>query len=394
MTMSVRFLPVAFLALAAFAGAAIADDLQVIVGFHGKSDPGVFAKHGGAAENEVESLGIVAGRIPAGKLKHLAGEPGVAFVEERLVRQTTQDPNDPFYNYSDPTFRQSDDFAAGGFPAAWSVSTGSGVRVAVLDTGVQKDHVDIGSGATGKVKIGKNFTTGPSSDYSDKNGHGTHTAGTVGAKTNNGVGVAGAGYSCELAIGKVLGNAGGYDDWIANGILWAADKKQGNAKVISMSLGGPGLSTVLNNALNSASASGVVIVAAAGNEGKDGKDSYPGAHPACISVAAVDTTGMMASWSNFGPTVDIAATGVNITSTYTKNRVATLSGTSMACPHVAGAAALVWATNPSASAQSVRDRLINSATQLADGQPTTKDAQGNDVAGTIKLLNAGAAVAQ
>lgn len=365
------------LTLAVAPAIAAADDVAVIVGFHGDADPGIFAKHGGSAGADLSSLHAHAGRVPAAELRALRREPGVAYVEEDVVRQKTDVvPNDYFY-----AAYQADDFGLIRCPAAWGVSTGAGIRVAVLDTGCQLNHPDIGFGSTGKAKVWKNFTTtGKSSDVADKNGHGTHTAGTVGAKTNNGTGVAAAGFNCELAIGKVLGPQGGYDSWIAAGINWAW--QTAGAKVISMSLGGPGVTTTLQNAVDNAWTNNMVIVAAAGNNSSNAS-FYPAAYTNCISVAATDSVGTLATFSNYGVTVDIAAPGVDIASTYKGSQYALLSGTSMATPHVAGVAALVRSKDPAATNATVRSRLETTATVFV----ATPD-------GPLSLLDAYAAVIQ
>lgn len=361
------------LAAVLFPAAAFADDVNVIVGFHGKSDSGIFARHGGVAETDLSALQACAGHVPPGKIKSMRAEPGVAYVEEDLVREASDAvvPNDKYY-----TQYQAGSFGLIRAPEAWGVSTGAGVRVAVLDTGCLTSHTDI----SGKVKITKNFTTKKAStDVTDNDGHGTHTAGTVGAKTNNGTGVAAAGFNCELAIGKVLGPAGGYDSWIAAGIDWA--RQTAGAKVVSMSLGGPGAGTTLEDAVNAAWNGGLVVVAAASNDASSAP-SYPAAYENCISVAAVDNAGALASWSNYGPTVDIAAPGVSILSTYKKNGYAFLSGTSMATPHVAGVAALVWASPFGTSPAAVRAQIERCAKLNVTGAN----------AGTLHVLDAAAAV--
>lgn len=354
---------------------AAAQEVAVIVGFHGDADPGIFARHGGSPGTDLGSIGAQAGRVPAGRLRALKAEAGVAYVEEDIVRQATVTPNDTHY-----AAYQADDFGLINAPAAWDLSTGSGIRVAVLDTGCQLNHPDIGSGASGKVKVWRNFSSGKATDVADKNGHGTHTAGTVGARTNNGTGVAGAGFNCELAIGKVLGPKGGYDSWIAAGLNWSW--QTANAKVVNMSLGGPGSSSTLQNAVDAAWNNGLVVVAAAGNESSSAP-SYPAAYTNCISVAATDSSANLASFSNFGSTVDLAAPGVSIASTYKGSAYVLMSGTSMASPHVAGVAALVWASSHGSSNTNVRARLEGTATLPVAGAN----------AGSLKVVDAYASLA-
>jgi hypothetical protein len=213
----------------------------------------------------------------------------------------------------------------------------------------------------------KNFTT--SSTVDDLYGHGTHCAGIAAATTNNSIGVAGVGFNTSLMNVKVLGdNGSGQYSWIANGITWAADN---GAKVISLSLGGSSGSYTLQNAVNYAWNKGVVVVAAAGNNGNTAS-VYPAYYSNCIAVAATDQNDAKASFSTYGSWVDVAAPGVSIYSTLPNhsNSIGTtnygsLSGTSMSTPHVAGLAALVWATSYGTSNTSVRSRIESTADAIS-----------------------------
>ncbi len=313
----------------------------------------IHARHGGSVIAEIPQLGIQVVKIPYGKALAKAGnyksERAIEFCEPDFVAYAIGTPNDPYFGSQwGMTKIQA--------PDAWDVTTGqSAVRIAILDTGVDQDHQDLAS----KIVANKNFTT--SSTVDDRYGHGTHVAGIAAAATNNGLGVAGVGYSCSIMNVKVLDdNGSGYYSWIANGITWAADN---GAKVISMSLGGSSGSSTLQSAVNYAWSKGVVLVAAAGNNGNTAA-TYPAYYANCIAVAATDQNDMKASWSSYGSWVDVAAPGVEILSTLPNhtNKIGasnygSLSGTSMATPHVAGLAGLIWASSYGTSNTDVRSRI-------------------------------------
>ncbi|QFQ28587.1 S8 family peptidase [Bacillus thuringiensis] len=233
-------------------------------------------------------------------------------------------------------------------PAVWEKSEkGKDIVVAVLDTGCQTDHVDLKDRIIG----GKNFTTDNNSDpnnYSDLNGHGTHVAGTIAATENN-QGVLGVAPQAKLLILKILaGNGKGSYEWIINGINYAVNWRGANGekvRVISMSLGGPQDVPELHQAVKNAVNNDILVVCAAGNRG-DGKDttdelSYPGAYPEVVEVGAVDLNKKIAVFSESNKNVDLVGPGVGILSTYKGGGYATLSGTSMATPHISGGAALI-----------------------------------------------------
>jgi serine protease len=234
-----------------------------------------------------------------------------------------------------------------GMPGAWKQGNGKGAIVAVIDTGVTK----VGDLADTKFVPGYNFVTN-NADAADDHGHGTHVAGTIAESTNNGIGVAGVAYGASIMPLKVLSARGsGSLGGIAQAIRWAADH---GANVINMSLGGPMAAGTLASAVKYAHGKGVVVVAAAGNDGR-GRVSYPARYPGVIAVAATQDDGATTFYSNWGPEIDIAAPGGNtrgnanggvlqhtvVPGDTSRTDYLYFMGTSMAAPHVAGVAALV-----------------------------------------------------
>ncbi len=323
-------------------------------------------------------------------------DPRVRYAEPDYLVRTAETPNDP-------SFDQQYDMVTINAPAAWGITHGSAsVKIAILDCGIYEAHPDL----VGKVVARQDFSNSDSGT-DDRCNHGTHVAGTVSANTNNSVGVAGVGYNTLLLNGKVLGDGGtGYDTQIAAGIRWAADN---GAKVINMSLGGPGAcAQTFQDAIDYAWAKKVVVVVAAGNNGGAGT-MQPADCAHVVSVASTDANDLKSSFSNFGGWVTLAAPGSNIYSTVNPalNNGAlygTKSGTSMATPHVAGLAGLIWATRFGTDAAAVVAQLestadaivgtgtywqygrINAATAVSGGTPITTGLSATTVAAGTQAL--------
>lgn len=317
----------------------------------------VHGEKGGRAKKTLRGIDVQVVDVPKGKEKAKAREyeddPDVEFAEVNGVYQAVQaanEPNDPRateqWQYKNTRYATTnkgdiDAYEAwnGGSTTAWDGGTtgSSSVAIAVLDTGIREDHEDL----QGKVTNSVNYTN--SSTNGDVHGHGTHVAGSAAALTNNQKGVAGTCPGCTLYNVKVLDDKGsGAWSWIANGITWAADN---GAKVINMSLGGSGGSGTVENAVNYAWGKGVVVVAAAGNSNTNAR-FYPAAYPNVVAVGATDRNDAKASFSNYGSSwVDVAAPGVGILSTTKDGGYQAWNGTSMATPHVAGEAGLIWSTD-------------------------------------------------
>jgi subtilisin family serine protease len=246
---------------------------------------------------------------------------------------------------------------------SWAISTGDPVKVGVIDTGIDLKHPDLQA----NIKGGYNAIN-PLKSANDDNGHGTHVAGII-AALNNSIGVVGVGPNINLYAIKVLNaNGSGYLSDVIEGLDWAVAN---GMQVVNMSLGTSQDVQSFHEAIVNAYNAGLTIVAAAGNSG--GTVSYPAAYPEVIAVSAIDQNNQIASFSSRGLEVDLAAPGVSIYSTYKGQSYATLSGTSMAAPHVSGAAALIIDTKKCdlnldgvCTPAEVQQRLEQTAIDLGD----------------------------
>ncbi|MFE9694056.1 S8 family serine peptidase [Micromonospora sp. NPDC005806] len=284
-----------------------------------------------------------------------------------------------------------------GAPEVWAAgNTGQGVDVAVLDTGVDNSHPDLADRIAGSASFVPNEGV-----FDDYVGHGTHVASTIA-----GTGAAsdgkekGVAPGARLHIGKVLGTKGGQDSWVLAGMEWAA--RDQHAKIINMSLGaGPTDGTdPLSQAVNQLSAeTGALFVIAAGNYGAPNTVASPGAADAALTVGAVDSSDQLADFSSQGPRVDdgglkpeITAPGVDVLAALSHNAqdgdhqgpYRTMSGTSMATPHVTGAAALLAATHPDWTGQQLKDALISSTKTTPQYTPDQAGAGRVDVAAAVR----------
>jgi subtilisin len=304
---------------------------------------------GGQVKHQFKYLNVVHVKLSEKAVWALQSKnPNIAFIEEdgkvEAIGQTTP--------WGIPHIK-ADSVQASGV-------TGSGVKVAILDTGIDGNHEDL------NVLGGASFISSEPNALQDGNGHGTHVAGTV-AGLNNTLGVLGVAPAADLYAVKVLDSSGsGSFSGIVQGIEWAIEN---DMDVINMSLGASSGSTTLQQVCDLAYNSGIVVVAAAGNSGTKGKRNtigYPAKYASVIAVGAVDSSNNRASFSSVGSELEVMAPGVNILSSVPGNGYDSYNGTSMASPHVAGAAALILAKYPSLSNVQVRDRLKNTATPLGD----------------------------
>jgi serine protease len=312
------------------------------------------------------------------QLKKSSLKQKTEYIEPNYIYQALEVPDDPEYP-------KQWNFRSINVEQAWDETKGSGITVAVIDTGVTK---------VPDLKITK-FTEGydfvnDRTEAVDDNGHGTHVAGTIAQSTNNGYGVAGIAYEATIMPIKVLsGSGGGTVADIAEAIKFAADR---NANVINLSLGGMGESNLLKEAVDYAYHKGVVVIAAAGNSNQNSA-AYPARYPHVISVAATDSTGEKAPYSNYGAGVDISAPGGSDTGKILQNTIdpstgesvfVGFQGTSMAAPHVAGVAALVQASGVTEPAE-VLKVLKQSARKLQEDPLNHFGAGHLDAGAAVKL---------
>ena len=351
------------------------EQVNVLVGFHGSPDKAVVESFGGRVYMELELIDALAATMSSSAAIRLLNHPKVSYIE----------PDDHVYSLElsgalPDTTVDVQAGALGGIQVvpwgvarvfgedsypfnAWEITTGRGVSVAILDTGIYREHEDI------EAAGGMNYSQTPQGsldyDYFDANGHGTHVAGIIGALDND-FGVVGISPGVDLYAVKILDESGlGTVSSVIDGIQWAVKEE---IPIINMSLYSSNYSRALNQACQHAYDNGHLLVAAAGNLGKeDGIEesvSYPAAYDSVIAVAASDETDQRAAFSSTGPQVELIAPGKEIWSTWTANSYYMYSGTSMASLHVVGAAALVWSVNPQLSNVLVREMLQQTAENL------------------------------
>jgi subtilisin family serine protease/uncharacterized protein YhfF len=385
---------------------------ELLIGFKGgvttAQQKQVLAKIGATEKRQFKqihgALAKVRGDATATALAQLRADPRVRYAEPNFVVSADVTPNDPFF--SRLWGLNNNGFPVSGrwgmpdadidAPEAWNVTTGSdAVTVAVIDTGIDYSHPDLSSqmwinpgencpgcrtdgidnDGNGYVDDwrGWDFANGDNNPMDD-NGHGTHVAGTIGAAGNNGIGVVGVNWHVRLLPLKFLSADGtGSTADAVSAVLYAADK---GATVLNNSWGGDDYSQALADAITVADTHGALFVAAAGNSGTDNDTmpTYPASYalPNVLTVAATDNSDQLAYFSNVGrKSVDLAAPGLNIYSTWPGGTYQYMSGTSMAAPHVSGAAALAKAAFPSATGVGLKALLLESVDPLSSLSSST-----------------------
>ncbi len=361
------------------------DDDHILVGWdrslpeQARAD--VHRQEGGEVANRLESIDVDVVEVPENQdpnewVARYQRHPQVAFAELNYKAEQTSVPSDVLFE-DQWGFHNTAQSVTGSLvrgvadwdidaPEAWDAAFGAGsfpstggTKVAIIDTGIDRAHAELFNkvqdcaSALAAIGIVTNGTC------SDDNLHGTHVAGTVAANTgNNALGVAGTAPDAQLAICKALNGAGvGFIADVAACIDWSTTT---GAKIISMSLGSEKGSSAEERAVKDASAKGLLVIAAAGN-GYDSAPNYPAFYPEVMSVASFNQAGVISDFSTCNSDVEIAAPGEDVWSTFPENTYGVISGTSMATPHVAGAAALIM-SELGLDAQQTRSKLKNTGT--------------------------------
>lgn len=330
-------------------GTALAVDRDVIIGYKkpvGAPEKKLITDNGGKVKKNLDVINAISVQIPENNMKNLKNDSNIKYI------------------VNDTVFKASDEYSS-----SWGVQyigsqsvhdqniNGTGVKIAILDTGIDYNHPDLSS----NYKGGYDFVFNDADPMDDSTGiavnsHGTHAAGIIAAQ-NNGVGPVGVAPKSDIYAVKVLDGAGfGMASFIISGIEWAMVN---DMDIISMSIESTENNTAILEAVNAANNSGILLVAAGGNDRTGaGTVKYPAAYDAVIAVTAIDQNGQKASFSPVDPKIEISAPGVNVLSTVIGGGYGTRSGTSMAAPHATGAAALIFSSNfPDVNGDGNRDNM-------------------------------------
>ncbi|MEI6179616.1 MAG: choice-of-anchor D domain-containing protein [Chloroflexales bacterium] len=365
--------------------------------------------------------------------QQLTASPDVLFAEPDAMLQPTLEPTDPYYSRTWHLWGVTPTNYGANLPAAWNITTGSAsIVTAIIDTGGRLTHEDLagrtlasnpGYDMIADVDVandgnGRDADPSDPGDYvtpaeatpgcgsSDSSWHGSHVGGTIGARANNGKGIAGINWTSPLLFVRALGKCGGYNSDVIDSVRWAAGlpvtgvpTNPNPARVLNLSLGGYGsCSAAFQTAVNAVTAAGAVMVVAAGNENEDAANAQPASCANVITVAATAKDGNRAWYSNYGALVELAGPGGDTTvdsgvystvdrGTYgpAGDAYASYQGTSMATPHVAGIVSLMLSANPALTPAQVLQILQKTVTPF----PVGSDCRGICGAG---IVNAGAAV--
>ena len=325
----------------------------VTIGFNENMDTAIIDEYNITNYTPHQLINAISADIPESTIHKIKKNPKIRYIEDDIYVHITKKAQLPPQLIDWGVYRVN-------APAAWNNTTGSGVKIAIIDTGINRKHPDL------TVSGGINLIGSlHNKKWNDDNGHGTHVAGIIAAR-NNSIGVLGVAPGAELYAVKVLDQyGGGRISDVIEGIEWAV---QNDMDIISMSLGTNEYSQALNDSSASAYNTGILLVASAGNNG-DGNPStndvmYPAKLESVIAVSAIDRNNVAVSWSADGSEVELAAPGVDIYSTWLDGSYHSMSGTSMAAPFVSGVAALMMQNNAGASPDEVRAAMAYNAIDL------------------------------
>ena len=340
----------------------------VIIGFEDKPDPGLIRAHGGDIKYEYHIVPAIAASLPDKAIDALKKNPNIACIEPDCMVTITGEVLPWGIDRIDAELVWNG--TQGGHDVGLGRNAGDGIKIAIIDTGIDYTHPDLAN----NVKGGHSFLENGAfsgDDFMDDHGHGTHCAG-IAAAEDNGIGVIGVAPKAHLYGVKVMNSGGiGFLSDLIAGVEWSTDN---GMNVISMSLATRSRSPVLRQACDTAYSNGIVLVAGSGNDNSWVR--YPAKHSSVIAVGATYPDDVRIGYSNFGPELELMAPGVGIRSTFLGGGYSTIGGTSMACPHVSGAAALVFASDIDTAydldgdgiwdATEIRKKLQDTARDLGD----------------------------
>lgn len=330
---------------------------EVLVKFKPGAEKSALFATRSALIKEIPGINVSHVRLPKGMTTEqgvdlFKNRPDVEYVSPNYIAHAFLVPNDPRYNqqWHLPKIQA---------PEAWDLYSGAPtVTIAIVDSGVDMDHEDLAA----KLVPGRDFINNDD-DPDDDNGHGTHCAGIAAGIANNNIGIAGLAWQCKIMPVKVLGsNGSGGFDAVAAGVVYAADN---GAQVISMSLGSFAQSPVLTDAVSYALDKGSIVIAAAGNHGTTQK-AYPAATPGVLAVANSMSNDQRNPGSAYGDWVHVAAPGTDIMSCFPGSTYGTATGTSMACPLVAGLAGIIKSAAPSLDVDQLKQQIFDNCDPVGD----------------------------
>lgn len=339
---------------------------SVIIGFKnmpGKSDIDFINSQGGIVKRRYKIINAISADVPKESMDIIAKSPNVEYIEndEKVFAHVPIGTCQPVQVLKQTVPWGIERIGSRLVNAVGNI--GKGIKVGILDTGIDYNHEDL----KGNYRGGYNFV-GNNNDPMDDNSHGTHVAGTVAAEDND-IGVVGVAPGAYLYSVKILAfDSTGSTSDIVSGLEWSVDN---GMQIINMSLGSEDDSVSVSRAINNTYNAGILIVAAAGNSGNatgsGNTMDFPAKYDSVVSVGATDINDNRAKFSSTGPKLEISAPGVGILSTLNggKNRYGTLTGTSMSCPHVAGVAALIMSAEPGIINTRVRIRMQMTAQNIS-----------------------------